>query len=40
VFFGRYRHVLVRRQGELFIQRKLTILLNDYLPGRIDFYSI
>ena len=40
VFFGRYRHVLVRREGELFIQSKLTILLNDYLPGKIDFYSL
>ncbi len=40
VFFGRYRHVLVRREGELVIQRKVTILLNDYLPSKIDFYSL
>ena len=40
VFFGRYRHVLVRREGQLLILSKVTILLNDYLPGKIDFYSL
>ena len=40
VFFGRYSHVLVRREGKLQIQRKVIILLNDYLPGQIDFYSL
>lgn len=40
VFFGRYEHGL-RREGEgwLIASRK-ALLLNDYLPARLDFYSL
>lgn len=40
VFFGRYQHEL-RRDGEgWLIARRKALLLNDYLPARLDFYSL
>ena len=40
VLFGRYRHELVRRPDGLRLARKTIIVLNDYLPARLDFYSL
>lgn len=40
VFFGRYQHTVVTQRGELRIAKKKIILLNDYLPAKIDFYSL
>ena len=40
VFFGRYEHTLVRQAGEWLIARKKIILLNDYLPAKVDVYSL
>lgn len=40
IFFGRYEHTLVGRHGHWRIARKKVILLNDYLPARIDFYNL
>ena len=40
VFFGRYEHTLTEIDGTLRIAKKKIILLNDYLPSRIDFYSL
>lgn len=40
VLFGRTRHELARRPEGLRIARKTIILLNDYLPARLDFYSL
>ncbi len=40
VFFGRYEHDLVRRDGEWRIRRKKIVLLNDYMPTLLDFYSL
>ena len=40
VFFGRYEHTLVNRDGALRIAKKKIVLLNDYLPAKIDFYSL
>ncbi len=40
LFFGRYEVCLVRHPEGLRIARKKIVLLNDYLPARIDFYSL
>ncbi|HTP95069.1 MAG TPA: aromatic-ring-hydroxylating dioxygenase subunit beta [Burkholderiales bacterium] len=40
VLFGRYEHELVRAHGVLRIRRKKILLLNDYMPGMLDFYSL
>ncbi|MFM0336776.1 aromatic-ring-hydroxylating dioxygenase subunit beta [Paraburkholderia fungorum] len=40
IFFGRYRQTLVRDGATWRIARKRIVLLNDYLPARIDFYSL
>jgi len=40
VLYGRYEHDLVRSGGELRIRRKKIILLNDYMPAMLDFYSL
>ncbi len=40
VFFGRYEHDLVWRQEGWRIARKKIVLLNDYLPSKLDFYSL
>ena len=40
VLYGRYEHDLVRSGGALKIRRKKIILLNDYLPAMLDFYSL
>ena len=39
-FFGRYRHELVKQDGAWRIAKKKILLLNDYLPAKIDFYSL
>jgi len=38
--FGRYEHDLVRRDGAWRIRRKKVVLLNDYMPTMLDFYSL
>ncbi|WP_151446313.1 aromatic-ring-hydroxylating dioxygenase subunit beta [Lacisediminimonas profundi] len=40
VLFGRYEHVLRRDDDGWLIARRKTLLLNDYLPARLDFYSL
>jgi 3-phenylpropionate/cinnamic acid dioxygenase small subunit len=40
MFFGRYVQTLVRHEASWRIARKKIVLLNDYLPARIDFYSL
>jgi 3-phenylpropionate/cinnamic acid dioxygenase small subunit len=40
MYFGRYAQTLVLREEGLRIARKKIVLLNDYLPARIDFYSL
>ena len=40
MFFGRYWQTLVREGDAWRIARKRIVLLNDYLPARIDFYSL
>jgi 3-phenylpropionate/cinnamic acid dioxygenase small subunit len=40
LFFGRYEQRLIRGSEGLRIGRKKIVLLNDYLPARIDFYSL
>jgi 3-phenylpropionate/cinnamic acid dioxygenase small subunit len=40
MFFGRYAQTLVRHEEGWRIARKKIVLLNDYLPARIDFYSL
>lgn len=40
VFFGRYRHLLVREGDAWRIARKKVVLLNDYLPAKVDYYSL
>ena len=39
VFFGRAEATLVEQGGEWRIARKKTLLLNDYIPTKLDFYS-
>jgi 3-phenylpropionate/cinnamic acid dioxygenase small subunit len=38
-FFGRYEHELLLR-ANWGIKRKKVVLLNDHLPGSLDFYNI
>jgi len=42
VLYGRYEHELVPAGpgGALRIRRKKIILLNDYMPAMLDFYSL
>lgn len=40
IFFGRYRQTLVKHQDSWRIQQKTIVLLNDYLPAKIDYYSL
>jgi len=40
MFFGRYRQTLVRDGDTWRIAQKRIVLLNDYLPAKIDFYSL
>lgn len=40
VFFGRSEHALECGDGAWRIAKKKVILLNDYLPAKIDFYSL
>ena len=40
VFFGRAEATLVERGGEWRIARKMILLLNDYIPTKLDFYSL
>ncbi len=42
ILFGRYEHELARMAGDepWHIRRKKTILLNDYMPAMLDFYSL
>ncbi|OGA29528.1 MAG: hypothetical protein A3I01_14380 [Betaproteobacteria bacterium RIFCSPLOWO2_02_FULL_65_24] len=39
-FFGRAEHQLVARDGRWIIQKKKTLLLNDYIPTMLDVYCI
>jgi 3-phenylpropionate/cinnamic acid dioxygenase small subunit len=39
VFFGRYEQAMTRHGDSWLINKKKIILLNDYLPAKIDFYS-
>ena len=40
VLFGRCEYDIVQHDTGLRIQRKKVILLNDYLPAMLDFYSL
>ncbi|MDO8299675.1 aromatic-ring-hydroxylating dioxygenase subunit beta [Lacisediminimonas sp.] len=40
LFFGRYRHEFRRHGDDWLIARRKALLLNDYLPARLDFYSL
>jgi 3-phenylpropionate/cinnamic acid dioxygenase small subunit len=40
VFFSRCEHRLRRDDGEWRIHQKKLVLLNDYIPMVVDFYSI
>jgi 3-phenylpropionate/cinnamic acid dioxygenase small subunit len=40
LFFALARYRLVRRDGAWRIRRKKLVLLNDYLPTMMDFYTI
>jgi benzoate/toluate 1,2-dioxygenase beta subunit len=40
VLFGRCEYDIVHHDNSLRIQRKKVILLNDYLPAMLDFYSL
>lgn len=40
LFFGRYRHTLLRGAGSIKIAQKKIILLNDTIPTVLDFYCI
>jgi 3-phenylpropionate/cinnamic acid dioxygenase small subunit len=39
-FFGRAEHELVEADGRWIIQKKKTLLLNDYIPTMLDVYCI
>lgn len=39
-FFGHVEATLVHRDGDWRFRRKKTILLNDYIPTVVDFYSL
>ncbi len=38
--FGRYEHELVRLDNAWRIARQKILLLNDYLPAKLDFYNL
>jgi 3-phenylpropionate/cinnamic acid dioxygenase small subunit len=40
LFFGRYQHEFRRQGDDWLIARRKALLLNDYLPARLDFYSL
>jgi 3-phenylpropionate/cinnamic acid dioxygenase small subunit len=40
VFFGRYEHTLLLQCTTWRIARKKIILLNDYLPAKVDVFSL
>lgn len=40
MFFSRCEHHLLRANGDWRIRRKKLILLNDYIPTVIDFYTV
>ena len=40
VLYGRYEHDFVLQDGAWLIGRKKIIVLNDALPGALDFYSL
>jgi benzoate/toluate 1,2-dioxygenase beta subunit len=40
VFFTRCEHHLLQTEGAWRIRRRKALLLNDYLPTMLDFYSI
>lgn len=39
-FFGNAQATLVEQDGEWRIARKKILLLNDYVPTKLDFYSL
>jgi 3-phenylpropionate/cinnamic acid dioxygenase small subunit len=39
-FFGRVEATLIHRDGAWRFRRKKTVLLNDYIPTVVDFYSL
>ena len=39
-FYGSYEHELRREGGELKIQRKKIVVLNDVIPGVLDVYNV
>jgi 3-phenylpropionate/cinnamic acid dioxygenase small subunit len=39
-FFGRSEHELAQKDGAWIIQKKKTLLLNDYIPTMLDVYCI
>ncbi len=39
VHFGRCEHALVLQDGAWRIRRKKIVMLNDYMPTMLDFYS-
>jgi 3-phenylpropionate/cinnamic acid dioxygenase small subunit len=39
-FFGRSEHTLAQKDGAWVIQKKKTLLLNDYIPTMLDVYCI
>ncbi len=40
VYFARVEHRLVRADADWRIARKRIVLLNDYLPAKLDFYML
>jgi hypothetical protein len=40
IFFGRYEMAIERRGDDFLFRKFKVILLNDYLPAKIDFYSL
>ena len=40
VFFGHAEATLVEQDGNWHIARKKVLLLNDYIPTKLDFYSL
>lgn len=38
--FGRYEHELVRLDSAWRIAKQKILLLNDYLPAKLDFYNL
>lgn len=40
VYFGRCEHRLIRADGGWLIRQKKVVVLNDYLPTVMDFYTV